>query len=206
MKEIKLIGMSAILLISSVLGVGAQNLLQNGSFELPGFGGNQMFVAYSTELTGWVVGGNGSVYVHNGMGGIFAPAQDGSHYLDLSGDGVPHGTLFQEFATIPGLQYDLNFYIGSSANSDPTINVQLIGVNSILNTTLTPLVPTGNINWTEESFLFTADSSITRLSFVDVSVTDDNSSYVDNVSVTVVPEPMALLPIGLIALFFFRRR
>ena len=217
MKKLSSVGV-ALLFISVSTVAYAQNLIQNGSFELPGFTGNavpgqqQRVVAYSTDITGWTVGGIGDVYVHEypvGPASSFGPAEDGSYYLDLSGDGPPHATVYQDFSTIPGLQYSLKFYIGSSSySSGQTINVTLSEDTQVnlLNTTLTPLAPSGNINWLEETFTFTADMNTTRLSFVDTSGFDDNASYVDNVSVTEVPEPATLLPIGLVALAWWRRR
>jgi hypothetical protein len=195
----------------------AQNLIQNGSFELPGFAGNavpgqqQRVVAYSTDITGWTVGGIGDVYVHKypvGPASSFGPAEDGSYYLDLSGDGRPHATVYQDFSTTIGSEYSLSFYIGS-ASSQPssTINVGLLGTGTLLDTTLTPLPPDGNgINWLQETFSFTSDSTVTRLSFVDMSAIDDNASFVDNVYVSEVPEPTTLLPMGMIALAIWRRR
>ena len=84
--------------------------------------------------------------------------------------------------------------------------MQLLGISTLFDTTLTPLAATGSINWLEESFAFTADSTTTRLSFVDTSGSDDNASFLDNVSVSEVLEPMTLLSLGLIALLVWRRR
>ena len=194
------------------------NLIQNGSLESPGFTANAgpgrwKVVANSTDITGWVVGGSGDIFVQQTPfdgGPVYNPAQDGSHYVDLSGDGAPHGTLYQDFATTIGAEYLLTFYIGS-ASSQPssTINVGLLGAGTLLDTTLTPLAPNGNLNWLQESFLFTADSESTRLSFVDTSAIDDNASFVDNVSVSSVPESsssMLLLFMGLGSMIFLRHR
>ncbi|MDQ6632793.1 MAG: hypothetical protein M3Y82_13725 [Verrucomicrobiota bacterium] len=57
----------------------------------------------------------------------------------------------------------------------------LTGASTLLSTNLTPLAPVTNINWTRQTFSFVADSAVTRLSFKDTSVTDDNASFVDNV-------------------------
>ena len=44
---------------------------------------------------------------------------------------------------------------------------------------------------------FVADSATTRLSFRDISGVDDNYSFVDNVSVSAIPEPATALLVGL---------
>jgi hypothetical protein len=188
----------------------ASNLIQNGSFELPG--GGSVVPAGSTYITDWVVGGNGDVAIADGRNpaGDYSPAQDGNFFLDLSGDEPTHATIYQDFTTTPGIQYSLTFYIGSSSHYTPAqqiINVQLLGTSVLLDTTLTPLAPSGHINWLEETFSFKPDSTTTRLSFVDKSGSDDNASYVDNVSVSEVPEPttLALVLCG-IGLFLSRLR
>lgn len=87
---------------------------------------------------------------------------------------------------------------------EATINVQLTGATSLLNTTLTPAAPSVNINWTLETFAFVADSTITRLSFTDTSDLDDHTSFVDNVMV--VPEPASGLLLLLGAAVWLRCR
>lgn len=183
----------------------AQNLVVNGSFESPAESGNadigrQQYLAPSTGITGWTVSGSGDVYVHKSpeIGDAVEPhfnfAQDGTYYLDLSGSGT-HATIFQDISTVPATSYRLFFYIGASAWTPPaaTINVQLTGTTPLLNTTLTPPAPSTNINWALNSFCFVANSTNTRLSFVDISALDDNSSYVDNVAV------VSLGPLGTVA-------
>jgi hypothetical protein len=208
--------MVALFLVSSAFGVQSSNLIQNGSFEQPGFAGNavpgqqQKVVAPSADITAWTVGGAGDIYVHEypvGPASGFGPAEDGSYYVDLSGDGPPHATLYQDFATTPGAQYLLTFYIGSASSSpSSTISLELEGTTAFLDTTLTPLAPdAGGINWLEETFSFTPDSTITQLSFVDTSGSDDNASFLDNVSVTAVPEPAAFGVLSLGSLVLLRR-
>ena len=209
MKKLSVLGIVTLLTVSTSMCIQAQNLIQNGSFELPGYGFQQKVTVGSMLLTDWVIGGTGDVFIHNGPanGGDYGPAEDGADYLDLSGDGLPHATVYQDFPTTPGTQYSLKFYIGSSSYTpSPTINVQLCGSSILLDTTLTPISPSGNINWLTEEFIFVSNSATTRIGFWDTSSSDDNASYVDDVSVLTVPEPAMLLPIGLIGLLFCRRR
>ena len=174
----------------------AQNLILNGSFESPGTFGNagvgrEQYLAPSTAITGWTVAGTGDVFLHKSpdigtdplAGSTFNFAQNGNVYLDLSGSGAPHATIYQDFPTTPLVTYTLSFYIGAALDPGQTINVQLTGVGSLLNTNLTPNAAGTNINWVVESFTFTADSNTTRLSFQDTSTADDNASFVDSVSV-----------------------
>lgn len=199
------------LILAAIFGgsVADASLILNGSFESPGSVGNagvgrQQYSAGSTELTNWTVAGNGDIYLHRSPDfgdATFIPAQDGNFYLDLSGSyqNSAHAVVFQDFSTVPLGVYELTFYIGASNQQSPeaTINVQVTGTTTLLNTTLTPLAPETNINWSLQTFSFVADSTTTRLSFQDVSTNDDNTSFVDNVSVTAVdspvPEPSSLV-------------
>jgi hypothetical protein len=201
------------------------NLILNGSFESPGisgtsgFGpGREQYTALSGGLTDWTVSGPGDIFLHQapeiGAGDSFNFAQDGTFYLDLSGSNLnsAHATVSQAFATIPLAAYELSFYIGASNQTSPAaiINVQLTGAGTLLDTTLTPLAPVVNINWSLQTFSFVADSTTTQLSFHDESARDENASFVDNVSVnaTVVPEPatFTIFCIGAIGVLAFRWR
>ena len=176
------------------------NLILNGSFEAPGlsgashFGpGRQPYPAGSVDLTNWTVVGTGDIFLHNSPdigkyeNSSFDFAQDGNFYLDLTGSGHYSGPaiVFQDFPTLPAARYELSFCIGASDWTPPaaTINVQLTGAATLLDTTLTPLAPTTNINWSLQTFSFVADSTMTRLSFSDTSWADHNASFVDNVVV-----------------------
>ena len=210
MKKLSLVLIASLVLLTSAYTQG-QNLIQNGSFELPGVSFQQSFGSGSFDMTSWIVSGSGDVAIMNGPAnaGDYGPAKDGSDYLDLSGFGQTHAIVYQDFPTVPGMQYSLSFYVGSSSYSPAqTIHVFLFEdiQGYLLNTTITPLAPSGNINWLREAFTFTAGMNVTRLQFQDTSSADDNASYVDNVSVEAVPEPTILLPIGLISLAFWRRR
>jgi hypothetical protein len=205
-KSLLMIGLLTYVVLLITPAMRAQNLIQNGSFELPGVSFQQQIPSGSTFLTDWTVSDSGDVFIHNGPanGGDYGPAEDGVDYLDLSGDGSPHATVYQDFSTTPGLQYSLSFYIGSSSyNPQQTIHVFLFEnvQGYLLNTTLTPLAPSGNINWLKETFTFTASMDSTRLQFQDTSSIDDNASYIDNVSVTPAPEPatVGLLSLGLLS-------
>jgi Domain of unknown function (DUF1906)/Protein of unknown function (DUF642)/Viral BACON domain/Putative binding domain, N-terminal len=172
------------------------NLIVNGSFESPGFiggnsgGGRQQYIAPSTEITGWTVSGTGDVFVHKcpdiqAAGSTYCSPNDGAFYVDLSGSGPPHASISQDFVTTPGQLYQLSFFVGASSLNPPssTINVQVIGANSLLNTNVTPLAPGTSINWSEKQFSFTANSTATSISFTDTSTADDNVSFIDNVTV-----------------------
>lgn len=215
---------AVIALVVVLLSVNAlqASIVANGSFETfvsgaDGGTGRQVFQVgtHDTNITGWTLEGSGDVYLHitpdigGAIGANFNFAQAGNVYLNLSG-GVSgdHATIYQIMPTIPGRTYELSFFIGAAFSPLSTINVTLDGLVPILNQTLTADAPSTNIDWKPESFTFIADSLSTKLSFRDVSSSDDNVSFVDNVSVNAVPEPpsLQLLAVGLIAFGPHRRK
>ena len=111
-----------------------------------------------------------------------------------------HATIYQFLPTIPGTTYELSFFIGAALSPSPTINVRLDGSVPILNQVLTADAPSTNIAWKPESFIFVADSLLTKLSFHDISSFDDNVSFVDSVSVNAVPEPRSIFVWSLLVL------
>src|SRR5262249_31362298 len=124
-----------------------------------------------------------------------------------------HATLYQDFATVPLQAYELSFFTGAAFAPSATINVRIDGATSLLDQTLAASAPATNIVWTDERFTFVANSTTTRLSFRDVSGSDDNVSFVDNVAVNLaagaVPDPssalMALIGTSLVAVRAVRR-
>lgn len=202
------------------------DLIVNGNFEVSGSGisdgaGRDVYIfgTHNNSINGWTLGSMGDVYLHhspaigNAIGANFNFAQDGQTYLDLSG-GIGggqtgnHATIFQDISTSAGSSYELRFFTGAAFAPSPTINVRVDGVGSLLNETLTAPTPSTNIVWSQQSFTFLANSALTRISFQGLSGNDDNVSFIDNVSVTAVPEPSSLLLTaicGLAALLRFSR-
>ncbi len=193
----------------------AANLIINGSFEDPVISGSYAsFLPGATALTGWTIPGPFVTIIHhspdagsaNGYS-TYNFAKSGDNYLDLSGTGN-QSAIYQDFATIPSAAYNLSFYIGASAETLPaaTIGVDLVGSISLFHLTLTPSAPSTNINWTLQSLNFVANSTTTRLSLKGLSGFDDNASFVDNISVSQIPEPSSALTLSLAGLTLLRRR
>ena len=215
MNRLRKITRAAVLLTLVTAGAANANLISNGSFESAAAGfsggpGRQYYVAgiNGTSISDWTLEGTGDVYLHltpdigNVLGQQFNFSQLGNQYLDLSGGSGGgtsgnHATIFQDFITTPSDNYELSFFVGAAYSPLPSINVQLAGASSILDQTVSATAPATNIVWTRMSFQFVADSATTRLSFRDISGVDDNYSFVDNVSVSAIPEPATALLVGL---------
>jgi len=148
------------------------------------------------NLSPWVVTA-GAVYVD----GSSPPYLDVHSGLWAAGfaPGYPTDTLVQNLTTIPGHNYDVNFWLDNTFGSVPLV-VKFGGT-----TLISPPNPLPNTaGYQDFNEIVTATSTTTALSFS--VVPQDLSLYqpsLDDVSVTPVPEPttiiagaMLLLPFG----------
>ncbi len=195
------------------------DLITNGSFEFgtnqPGAGGFATIPSLSnSSITGWTV--TGSVDYING----YWQAQNGTYSVDLNGDAL--GGVQQSVATQVGQSYLVTFWL--SANPDHldshpdsrTLNLSW-GPGQTHAFTYNFDTPPGgtnsksNMNWTEYSWIFTATSTSTLLSFN--SAAPQNCCYgpaLDSVSMTAVPEAStwAMMIVGFFGVGFlaFRKK
>lgn len=201
-------GLLTALGVATVLGsaptASAANLLVNGSFEAgTGNPGTQWstLAAGSPVLTGWTVGAGSIDWI-----GTYWQAADGVRSVDLHGNVA--GTLSQTFATQVGQQYLVRFALAGNPDGAPsTKTAQVTSGNAVENVSFT--LPAGttraNMNWTYEEFTFTALAASSTLSFVSTSSGVFFGAAIDDVSVTLVPEPAAATLLGL-AFLVARRR
>ena len=187
----------ASILAAVVLSVGLPshaNLLSNGSFEsgnfVPDASDTMSLGVGATDMTGWTVQNAALAWI--GPSNPFSlTASDGGYFLDLSGyhDNAPYGgvSLSQNIATTVGTQYRLSFDIGTSPAYDTAaVSVQVTaGVGSSTFTSIPLLVN----QWESFLFDFTATSASTAISLVGQAATNEKYIGLDNVSLTVIPEP-----------------
>lgn len=191
------------------------NLITNGSFETPvvPVGGFTNFNIGSTGITGWTVVGPQASIVSGSYKsfGLSFPAEDGSQWLDLTGDGSNKVEgVKQTVSTTAGSTYDLSFYVGNQVNSSgiygttSTVNVLLNGAPA---QTFTNSLGAGGTTqvWEQFSLSFVAASGSTTIEFLNLDPSTDNTNGLDNVVLTQqatspVPEPptFALLALPLL--------
>jgi Protein of unknown function (DUF642)/PEP-CTERM motif len=189
------------------------NLITNGSFETPvvPVGGFTNFPSGSTLITGWtVVGAAGGVSV---VSGAFSqecctfPAENGSQWLDLTGDGTNSiEGVEQTVATTVGTRYTLTFWVGNVFDptgifgTTSTVDVRLGGLSGTLLGAFTNSSTTmGTQVWEQFTTSFVAVGSSTTLDFLNADPPTDNSNGLDNIVLTAssaVPEPGTLLLFG----------
>ena len=178
------------------------NLLTNGSFEDgPVVPTPPDFVSLnppSTAITGWTVTRAQIDYI----GTSFWQHADGIRSLDL--DGTPgRGGVAQTFATEVGVAYLVTFDLASSPGGNSADAVKRLGVEAAGQSQEFTFDSTGrtrqDMGWQTESWNFTANSNSTTLELFSLATVDGSfGPALDNVSVTVVPEPagMALWGLG----------
>src|SRR5688500_10274771 len=178
--------------------------ITNPSFELGTFvndgNGTMVLPVGSTAITGWAV-------VFDQLAWIISPnpwglaAQDGNRFLDLTAypSGAPFGGIAQTFATIPGGEYDLSFYLGTYTTrwGGPPVSIQTTAGDS--SQTCTVSAPSTASTWTLCAMTFTATAPTTTLTLRGTA----GFSYIglDNVAVTgpdvtAVPEPATVVLLG----------
>jgi hypothetical protein len=167
--------------VSSAL---AQNLLTNGSFEVPG-PPNGSYLAVgpdSTFIDGWkAVGSAGVEYLVPRYYENFGVAQDGVSAVDLS-LGVAGG-LEQSFATVPGASYEVSLWVGTlrAQDRDGTAFVRAAAGDAATNI----FVRTESIyaDWGRYSLVFTATGAVMTLSLTTTNNDYNQFALVDNVAV-----------------------
>jgi len=186
-------------------------LFQNGSFENgsnPPVSGFSTLAGGSTDITGWTVGGSGVDWV-----GSYWNASQGARSIDLSSTSI--GWISQSFSTTPNTAYRLSFDMagnpegGSGVSKIKNMLVTVGGNNGAFETFSfdTTGKTTTSMGWANHSFVFTALSGQTTLTFMSL----EPSAYgpaIDNVNVATVPIPPAvwLLGTGLVGLVAIRRK
>jgi chitinase len=165
-------------------------LIQNGNFE-------------TGSLSSWTANGDVSIasvpFFGEGTTGA-----DGNYFAVFNGgNGPTNGVLSQSFAAIGGTQYSLTYLYGANGGAIQSITaaINAAGGSVVASQFSTLPAPSGALSAFTLTF-FAASTTNMTLSFTDYSGNPTNSTdgFVDNVSLTAVPEPssLAVMAIGLL--------
>jgi choice-of-anchor C domain-containing protein len=167
--------------------------LINGSFELGTDPGSfKTLNPGATDITGWTITGQLD-YI-----GTYWQASDGGRSLDLSG--LSAGSIQQDIDTIIGSTYIVNFDMAGNPDGDPTIKqltVEAVGVDAqAFDFDITGHTKS-NMGWQTMQWLFVANVTTTTLKFTSLVGDTGWGPALDNVTVTAVPAPAALVLLGI---------
>lgn len=199
---------------SLLIGASSQAaLFANGSFE----------TGTLPDADNWVRTGNDNQVKISGSIGSFNPGpSNGSRYVHFGSGGALGGSIAQTFDTLAGATYAVSFDFGTygpGAGAVGLASALRVSVNNVLASTQDYNDPTGSTysstaavsptynDSLNRNFTFTASSTSTTLTFLDI--TSGGSNYdigLDNITVNMVPEPSTALLGMLGSLALLRRR
>jgi choice-of-anchor C domain-containing protein len=171
----------------------ASAALINGSFELGTDPGSfKTLNPGATDITGWTITGQLD-YI-----GTYWQASEGSRSLDLSGFSA--GSIQQDIDTIPGYTYIVNFDMAGNPDGDPTIKqlvVEAVGLDAQAYDFDITGYTKSNMGWQTKQWSFVAAAATTTLKFTSLVGDTGWGPALDNVTITTIPAPGALILLGI---------
>ena len=186
---------------------GPTNLVINGSFEIvcpvsfvPDANGVMSLPPGSTEIPGWTTTTAELLWgVNANTHGPRSPF--GSVFVDLTGyhDAPLYGGLTQTLNTSPGQTYQLSFSVGAQQDFTSFRGPMTVSVTAGSTSNSFTFAPTNTGDqWGTFTLEFVADSAATPLTFIGTASAGGGYLGLDNVSVTVAPEPLRLTAVSFV--------
>lgn len=194
----------AMILCATLASTVRANLLTNGDFEADSITASPWYTRDSIHPSNWTQFGDGVDLIHTNYGQI--AAQSGSQYIDLNQENPNNllGGVRQDVSVTPGQSYELSLWSSRwGYNANGTIQYSLIDVDS--NTVLATDTYTVTPDWVNRTLQATATGSTLRVQIQSI-VSQQGAPGLDNVSLTLVPEPASATLLAVMALVAMRRR
>ena len=172
----------------------------NGDFSLPFLSGSQNHLLAANELTGWTVS-TGNVSLQSAAcatfytqrtqatGNVSGTPADPTQLIDLTGASNSGGVIMQNInSALAGQLYHFsldNYRYGNFSGQSFRVTITDLGSNR---TIVTQTLATTQGVLQTVGFNFTATNSQIRVTIHDIGGSDTNAGWIDNVSVTLVPE------------------
>lgn len=190
----------------------ADSIVTNGSFEVTPVSVSTTWDIFDS-IAGWKLVRGPKIEVQRNVRGW--QSADGDQYLELDGDiDGPGGTLgyedassaiYQDLVTEPGQTYLLTFAFSPRPGvADNALEIRWDG--TLLGTLRADGSGLSTTNWAYFTYEVSTASAATRLEFGDVSASDSLGTFLDDVTVSAVPEPTSLMLLIGGVMFALRRR
>lgn len=183
------------------------NLILNEGFELPGVVNPAQWDIFPSPVAGWNVEWRGDIPATFGPQnrpaianleihrGVLGSAFVGQQYVELdtdwggpsdSGNGEPASVaIYQDIATIPGVQYKIHFAFAPRPDTAATDNDLEVRWGGVVVDALGPTAgAAGPIVWTPFDIIVTATTTTTRVQFTDLGTANSLGTFLDDVRVT----------------------
>jgi hypothetical protein len=165
------------------------NIILNAGFETGTF-------------TPWTITGNVALTAVPSFGEGSAGVDGAQFAVFNAGNTAPNGVLSQTFATVAGAQYTMTYLYGSNGGQRQSITTSVRDAQGAVLETQFVTLPAVSGNLAPFGLVFSADTASSTLAFSDFSgnPTAGTDGFVDDVSVTLAPEPssLALLATGVL--------
>ncbi|MBU77195.1 DUF642 domain-containing protein [Pseudoalteromonas sp. SYSU M81236] len=171
------------LAIASGIAMSSTNLVENGSFENtdPVTDHNGEWQLFD-QIPGWTRSSNAKFEIQTNKQTSLL-AQDGEQRLEL--DSTENYSISQNVLTQAGKKYELTFYYSARSEGNETTNKAEVFWNG----TSIALVNSTTRGWTKYNFTVEATGGTSEIMFSGAGTSDSYGAYIDNISLTEVPEP-----------------
>jgi len=201
-----------ILFLSLCLPLSAATIVNEGLNMLPANVGSTVTVGGGSSYNGWT--NDGAVDIEFvGVSAAVTPSDEGDGFVDLNGVSGP-GRLSQTITTMIGQSYRIDFALSGNPGAtgdrlgDKPMSV-LWNSSSVGNFTHTHLSTErhNNLRWLDQSVLVVGTGS-DILTFLSTGGASDAGAMIDDVTITLVPEPSSslMLGFGIFGILFRRMR
>jgi predicted nucleic acid-binding Zn-ribbon protein len=152
----------------------ATNIIINGSFEAPQIGGWRVY----KSIPGWNTSQGPGIEVQHGVAG---KPQHGNQLVEL--DSHANTAIYQDVRTQAGKTYRLTFYFSARPGTRAGDNKLQVSWGGRVIATLDAGKGGSNTSWKAYSYVVSAGTNRTRLTFKDVGISNGLGTYIDNVSI-----------------------